>query len=129
MTFRPEEVSTIIQQELKGYTSNLEMESRGSVLQVGDGIARVWGLEDAMAGELLEFTGGVMGMVLNLEEDNVGVVLFGTDTGIKEGDSVRRTGNDDPLYFFPWANLHDQRHGRLGACTSGSVPHPGSGHS
>ena len=93
MTFRPEEVSTIIQQELKGYTSNLEMESRGSVLQVGDGIARVWGLEDAMAGELLEFTGGVMGMVLNLEEDNVGVVLFGSDTGIKEGDTVRRTGN------------------------------------
>ena len=93
MTFRPEEVSTIIQQELKRYTTNLEMESRGSVLQVGDGIARVWGLEDAMAGELLEFTGGVVGMVLNLEEDNVGVVLFGADTGIKEGDTVRRTGN------------------------------------
>jgi F-type H+-transporting ATPase subunit alpha len=92
MTFRPEEVSTIIQQELKKYTADLEMESRGSILQVGDGIARVWGLDDAMAGELLEFPGGVMGMVLNLEEDNVGVVLFGSDVGIKEGDTVRRTG-------------------------------------
>jgi F-type H+-transporting ATPase subunit alpha len=92
MTFRPEEVSSIIQQELKKYTANLEMESRGSILQVGDGIARVWGLDDAMAGELLEFPGGVMGMVLNLEEDNVGAVLFGSDVGIKEGDTVRRTG-------------------------------------
>ncbi len=92
MSFRPEEVSAVIQKELKKYTTELEMESRGSVLQVGDGIARVWGLEDAMAGELLEFTGGIMGMVLNLEEDNVGAVLFGPDTGIREGDTVRRTG-------------------------------------
>jgi F-type H+-transporting ATPase subunit alpha len=92
MSFRPEEVSAVIQKELKQYTTKLEMESRGSVLQVGDGIARVWGLEDAMAGELLEFPGDVMGMVLNLEEDNVGAVLFGSDTGIKEGDTVRRTG-------------------------------------
>ena len=92
MSLRPDEVSAIIQQELKKYTTDLEMESRGSVLQVGDGIARVWGLEDAMAGELLEFTGGIIGMVLNLEEDNVGAVLFGSDMGIKEGDTVRRTG-------------------------------------
>jgi F-type H+-transporting ATPase subunit alpha len=92
MSLRPDEVSAVIQQELKKYTTDLEMESRGSVLQVGDGIARVWGLEDAMAGELLEFTGGVIGMALNLEEDNVGVVLFGSDIGIKEGDTVRRTG-------------------------------------
>ncbi len=92
MSFRPEEVSAVIQKELKKYSTTLEMESRGSVLQVGDGIARVWGLEDAMAGELLEFTGGIMGMVLNLEEDNVGAVLFGSDVGIKEGDTVRRTG-------------------------------------
>jgi F-type H+-transporting ATPase subunit alpha len=92
MSFRPEEVSAVIQKELKKYTTKLEMESRGSVLQVGDGIARVWGLEDAMAGELLEFPGGVVGMVLNLEEDNVGAVLFGSDVGIKEGDTVRRTG-------------------------------------
>ncbi len=92
MSFRPEEVSAVIQKELKQYTTKLEMESRGSVLQVGDGIARVWGLEDAMAGELLEFPGDVMGMVLNLEEDNVGAALFGSDTAIKEGDTVRRTG-------------------------------------
>ncbi|HVP39456.1 MAG TPA: F0F1 ATP synthase subunit alpha [Candidatus Saccharimonadales bacterium] len=92
MTFRPEEVSTIIQKELEKFESKLEMKSVGTVLQVGDGIARVWGLEDAAAGELLEFPGDVRGMVLNLEEDNVGVVLFGSDQMIKEGDTVRRTG-------------------------------------
>jgi F-type H+-transporting ATPase subunit alpha len=68
------------------------MESVGSILQVGDGIARVWGLENAMSAELLEFPGGVIGMVLNLEEDNVGAVLFGSDTNIKEGDTVKCTG-------------------------------------
>jgi len=92
MSFRPDEVTAVIKQQLKKYEHTLELESRGSILQVGDGIARVWGLEDAMAGELLEFPGGVMGMVLNLEEDNVGAVLFGSDTGIKEGDTVQRTG-------------------------------------
>ena len=92
MSFRPEEVSAVIQKELSKYSTDLEMESRGSVLQVGDGIALVWGLQDAMAGELLEFPGGVIGMVLNLSEDNVGAVLFGSDTGIKEGDTVTRTG-------------------------------------
>jgi len=92
MSFRPEEVSAVIQKELTKYSRDLKMESRGSILQVGDGIARVWGLEDAMAGELLEFPGGVIGMVLNLEEDNVGAVLFGSDVGIKEGDTVTRTG-------------------------------------
>jgi F-type H+-transporting ATPase subunit alpha len=70
----------------------VEMESVGSVLQVGDGIARVWGLENAMSAELLEFPGGVIGMVLNLEEDNVGAVLFGSDINIKEGDPVKCTG-------------------------------------
>ncbi|HEX5132444.1 MAG TPA: F0F1 ATP synthase subunit alpha [Candidatus Krumholzibacteria bacterium] len=92
MAFRPEEVSSIIQAELQKSDVRLEMESVGTVLQVGDGIARIWGLEDAMAGELLEFPGGVAGLVLNLEEDNVGAVLFGPDTGIKEGDTVKRTG-------------------------------------
>ena len=92
MAFRPEEVSSIIQAELQKSDVKLEMESVGTILQVGDGIARVWGLEDAMAGELLEFPGGVIGLVLNLEEDNVGAVLFGSDTGIKEGDTVKRTG-------------------------------------
>ena len=92
MAFRPEEVSSIIQTQLQKADVNLEMESVGTILQVGDGIARIWGLEDAMAGELLEFPGGVIGMVLNLELDNVGAVLFGSDTAIKEGDTVKRTG-------------------------------------
>ncbi len=92
MSFRPEEVSTVIQKELEKFESKLEMKSVGTVLQVGDGIARVWGLEDALAGELLEFPGDVKGMVLNLEEDNVGAVLFGADNLIKEGDLVKRTG-------------------------------------
>jgi F-type H+-transporting ATPase subunit alpha len=92
MGFRPEEVSSIIQTQLEKQDVKIEMESVGSVLQVGDGIARVWGLENAMSAELLEFTGGVIGMVLNLEEDNVGAVLFGSDTNIKEGDPVKCTG-------------------------------------
>jgi F-type H+-transporting ATPase subunit alpha len=92
MAFRPEEVSSIIQAQLQKADVSLEMESVGTILQVGDGIARIWGLQDAMAGELLEFPGGVMGMVLNLEQNNVGAVLFGPDTGIKEGDTVKRTG-------------------------------------
>ena len=92
MSFRPEEVSAVLAQELERYEAKLETKSVGSVLSVGDGIARVWGLEDAMAGELIKFPGDVMGMVLNLEEDNVGVVLFGSDKDIKEGDRVERTG-------------------------------------
>src|SRR5215813_9153199 len=92
MSFRPEEVSAILAQELERYEAKLETRSVGSVLSVGDGIARVWGLEDAMAGELIRFPGDVMGMVLNLEEDNVGAVLFGSDKNIKEGDRVELTG-------------------------------------
>jgi F-type H+-transporting ATPase subunit alpha len=92
MSFRPEEVSAVLAQELERYEAKLETKSVGSVLSVGDGIARVWGLEDAMAGELIKFPGDIMGMVLNLEEDNVGVVLFGSDKNIKEGDRVERTG-------------------------------------
>ena len=92
MSFRPEEVSAVLAQELERYEANLETKSVGSVLSVGDGIARLWGLEDAMAGELIRFPGDVLGMVLNLEEDNVGVVLFGSDKDIKEGDRVERTG-------------------------------------
>ena len=92
MSFRPEEVSAILAQELERYEAKLETKSVGSVLSVGDGIARLWGLEDAMAGELIRFPGDVMGMVLNLEEDNVGAVLFGSDKDIKEGDRVERTG-------------------------------------
>ena len=93
MALKPEEVSSIIQMELEKFESELHMESVGTVLQVGDGIARIYGLEDAMAGELIEFPGGVIGMLFNLEEDNVGAILFGEDTFIKEGDIVKRTGN------------------------------------
>lgn len=93
MALRPEEVSSIIQMELEKFESELHMESVGTVLQVGDGIARVYGLEDAMAAELVEFPHGIMGMIFNLEEDNVGVILFGEDIYVKEGDLVKRTGN------------------------------------
>ncbi|MFY9270723.1 MAG: F0F1 ATP synthase subunit alpha [Candidatus Manganitrophaceae bacterium] len=92
MALKPEEVTSIIKTELAQYESELHMESIGTVLQVGDGIARVYGLDDVMAGELVAFPGEVMGMVLNLEEDNVGVILFGSAGHIKEGDMVKRTG-------------------------------------
>jgi F-type H+-transporting ATPase subunit alpha len=92
MPFRPEEVSAVLARELERYEAKLETKSVGSVISVGDGIARIWGLEDAMAGELVKFPGDVTGMVLNLEEDNVGAVLFGPDKDIKEGDHVERTG-------------------------------------
>jgi F-type H+-transporting ATPase subunit alpha len=92
MALRPEEVSSVIAKEIGQYQGKLEMESVGTVLQVGDGIARVWGLEDAMMSELVTFPGDIMGMVLNLEEDNVGCAIFGSDRQIKEGDTVRRTG-------------------------------------
>jgi F-type H+-transporting ATPase subunit alpha len=92
MAFRPEEVSTVIGQELDKYRGKLEMKSVGTVVQVGDGIARVWGLDDAMMGELVKFPDGSMGMVLNLEIDTVGLVLFGSNEKIREGDIVTRTG-------------------------------------
>ncbi len=92
MTLRPEEVSSVIQKELEKYESELEMKNVGTVLQVGDGIARVWGLDEVMAGELVSFPGDIMGIVLNLEKDNVGVALFGSDEHIKEGDMVKCTG-------------------------------------
>jgi len=92
MGLNPEEVSSVIKKELEKYETKLEMESVGTVLQVGDGIARIWGLEDAQMSELIQFPGDVMGLVLNLEEDNVGAAIFGSDTHIHEGDTVRRTG-------------------------------------
>ncbi len=88
---RAEEVSSIIQRELEQYRSEIEAEDVGTVLQVGDGVARVYGLQDVMASELLEFPDGIMGLALNLEEDNVGCVLLGPDTNIKEGDLVKGT--------------------------------------
>ena len=92
MAIRPEEITAVIKTQIEGFSGSTELKEEGSVLQVGDGIARVYGLENAMAGELLELPNGVMGMVLNLEKENVGCVLFGSDTLVKEGDPVRRTG-------------------------------------
>ena len=91
MNLRPEEISSVIKEQIMRYESKLQVEDTGTVIQVGDGIARVHGLAKCMAGELLEFPGEVYGMVLNLEEDSVGAVLFGSDTHIKEGDPVKRT--------------------------------------
>src|SRR4029077_9596284 len=88
----PEEISAVIQKEIQGYQTDLKMESVGVVLQVGDGIARVYGLDQVQAGELVEFPGGVFGQALNLEEDSVGCVILGLDRGIKEGDIAKCTG-------------------------------------
>ncbi|MDO9083897.1 MAG: F0F1 ATP synthase subunit alpha, partial [Humidesulfovibrio sp.] len=92
MQIKAEEISKIIEGQIQNYESRVEMSETGTVLYVGDGIARVHGVKNAMAMELLEFPGGLMGMVLNLEEDNVGVALLGECTEIKEGDPVKRTG-------------------------------------
>jgi len=92
MALNPEEVSSVIKKEIEKFDTKLETESVGTVLQVGDGIARVWGLADVQMAELIQFPGDIVGMVLNLEEDNVGAALFGSDTKISEGDTVRRTG-------------------------------------
>ena len=92
MNLRPEEISSVIKDQIKRYASDLEVSDVGTVIQVADGIARVHGLENAMQGELLEFPGEVYGMVLNLEEDNVGAVLLGSQHNISEGDIVKTTG-------------------------------------
>ena len=92
MNLRPEEISSVIKEQIKQYKSELEVSDVGTVIQVADGIARVHGLAKAMQGELLEFPGEVYGMVLNLEEDNVGVVLLGDNKSISEGDTVKTTG-------------------------------------
>ncbi len=92
MNLRPEEISSVIKEQIKRYSTELEVSDVGTVIQVADGIARVHGLEKAMQGELLEFPGGVFGMVLNLEEDNVGAVLLGDSKNINEGDTVKTTG-------------------------------------
>ena len=89
---KPAEISAILRQQLSGFTSEAELQEVGTVLQVGDGIARAYGLQNAQSGELVEFESGLRGIVLNLEEDNVGIVLLGAAEGIKEGSTVKRTG-------------------------------------
>ena len=92
MNLRADEISSLIQKQIEGFDEGIELKETGRVISVGDGIARIYGLGEAMSGELLEFHGGLAGMVLNLEEDNVGAVLLGRDDNVKEGDEVKRTG-------------------------------------
>jgi F-type H+/Na+-transporting ATPase subunit alpha len=92
MDIRPAEISAILKREIQNFGSDAEVSEVGQVLSVGDGIARVYGLDNVQAGEMVEFPGGIKGMALNLETDNVGVVIFGSDATIKEGDTVKRTG-------------------------------------
>src|SRR5512144_565055 len=92
MQIKAEEISELIKRQIADFEKGVDVMEVGTVITVGDGIAKVYGLEKCMSGELLEFPSGVMGMALNLEEDNVGAVLFGDDTMIKEGDVVKRTG-------------------------------------
>ena len=89
---KPAEISAILRQQLSGFASEAQLEEVGTVLQVGDGIARAYGMQNAQSGELVEFETGLRGIVLNLEEDNVGIVLLGAAEGIKEGSTVKRTG-------------------------------------
>jgi F-type H+-transporting ATPase subunit alpha len=91
MDIRPAEIAAILKQQIENFGADAEMSEVGQVLSVGDGVARVYGLDNVQAGEMVEFPGGLRGMALNLESDNVGVVIFGDDSGIKEGDTVKRT--------------------------------------
>ncbi|MEJ2004423.1 MAG: F0F1 ATP synthase subunit alpha, partial [Cyclobacteriaceae bacterium] len=90
---RPDEVSAILREQLSGAKTEAELEEVGTVLEVGDGVARIYGLSKAQSGELLEFENGLKALVLNLEEDNVGAVLLGESQDIREGDTVKRTGH------------------------------------
>lgn len=92
MSIKAEEISALIKQQIESYESDIEVNDVGTVIEVGDGIARAHGLDNVMAGELVEFSNGVMGLAQNLEESNVGLVILGPYTDIKEGDEVRRTG-------------------------------------
>ena len=92
MEIRAAEISAILKEQIANFGTEADVAEVGQVLSVGDGIARIYGLDKVQAGEMVEFPGGVKGMALNLETDNVGVVIFGEDRGIKEGDTVKRTG-------------------------------------
>ena len=91
MSIKASEISSIIRDQIKDFDSKADISEVGTVLKVGDGVAQVYGLDNVQAGEMVEFAGGVKGMALNLQEDNVGIVLFGDDRSIKEGDTVKRT--------------------------------------
>src|SRR5688572_24187203 len=92
MQIRADEISQIIRQQIENYDKKVEVAETGSVLTIGDGIARVYGLENAQAGELIDFPGGLQGIVLNLEENNVGIALMGESSHVREGDTCKRSG-------------------------------------
>ncbi len=92
MDIRAAEISAILKDQIENFGNEADVAEVGQVLSVGDGVARIYGLDNVQAGEMVEFPGGIKGMALNLEVDNVGVVIFGEDRGIKEGDTVKRTG-------------------------------------
>ena len=92
MQLRPEEISAVIKEQIKNYRTKIDMDDVGTVVQIGDGIARLHGLDKCMANELLEFEGGVYAMALSLEEDSISAVMLGSSENIKEGDTARRTG-------------------------------------
>ena len=93
MAVRGQDIASVIKKQIEGYSSDLSVVDVGTVIEVGDGIARVHGLSGVAYNELVEFDGGIAGMALNLEKDNVGIVIFGSDKDIKEGDTVKRTGS------------------------------------
>ena len=107
MGIQAAEISAILKDQIKNFGQDAEVAEVGQVLSVGDGIARVYGLDKVQAGEMVEFPGGIRGMVLNLETDNVGIVIFGDDRSIKEGDTVKRTGTivEVPRARACWAAL------------------------
>ena len=120
MEIRPDEVTSILKKQIEGFEKEVNISEVGEVIQVGDGIARIYGLDHVQAGELVEFPGQVMGMALNLEEDNVGVILFGMDTEIKEGDTAKRTGRVMDLPVGP--ELLGRVVGPLGTPLDGKGP-------
>ncbi len=99
MSLNASEISSILKEQIEKYSLDVKVEETGKVLSVGDGIASIYGLDNVQAGEMVEFADGSKGMALNLESENVGVVIFGDDRNIKEGDTVKRTGNivDTPV--------------------------------
>ena len=119
MNLRPEEISSVIKEQIKNYSTKFEVADIGTVIQVADGIARIHGLEKAMQGELLEFPNEIYGMVLNLEEDNVGAVLLGDHKNINEGDTVKTTGHVVEVASMALACLE-----RLTACLNSRLEMP-----
>ena len=108
MNIKPEEITSIIKKEIQRYENQIKTSDSGTIIQIGDGIARVYGLDDCMQGELLEFPNNVFGMALNLEQDNVGCVLLGSEEGIKEGDIVKISNYELEWYIKGLISEHEE---------------------